>query len=644
MQEYRAPLSDMKFVLRELADRDLLAQLPGYGHATLDVMEAVLEEADKFAGGILSPLNRRGDLEGARWHEGRVATAGGWKQAYEQFIAAGWNGLSCPEELGGQNLPRAVSALVEEMWNGANMAFALCPMLTRGAIDAIEVCGSAAQVRTYLSKMVAGRWSGTMNLTEPQAGSDLAAVRTRAVPTGDGRYRLEGQKIFITYGEHDLTENIVHPVLARIAGAPEGVKGISLFLVPKFLVDADGSAGARNDVHCVSIEHKLGIRASPTCVLAFGQNGGAVGELVGEENRGLEYMFIMMNAARYSVGVEGVGLAERAYQAALAYAQERIQGTEAGVRGGARVPIVRHPDVRRMLLLMKSQVEAMRALACVVAVALDAARLHPDEQVRRRQQSFVDLMIPVVKGWCTENAVDIASLGIQVHGGVGFIEEAGAAQYLRDARITPIYEGTTGIQANDLIGRKLARDGGRAAQTVIAEMRTLVGDLDGTPDLRPLAGALSAAVDALERSIRYVVENYGRDVRSVSVGAVPLLKLFGIVAGGLAIDALGADLERAPRKQRAGRPRCRLPPSQDRHRAVLWGSCAAAGIGPGAMRHPRFGKRAGRGCALAAHGRAISEPDRMPDRGAHRGALRARGGGADRGHLGLHGAPGACAP
>ena len=531
MQEYQAPLSDMKFVLRELADRDLLAQLPGYGHATLDVMEAVLDEAGKFAAGVLSPLNRRGDLEGARWHEGRVATAGGWKQAYEQFIAAGWNGLSCPEDLGGQNLPRAVSALVEEMWNGANMAFALCPMLTRGAIDAIEVCGSAGQVRTYLPKMVAGQWSGTMNLTEPQAGSDLAAVRTRAVPTGDGRYRLEGQKIFITYGEHDLAENIVHPVLARIAGAPEGVKGISLFLVPKFLVNADGSTGARNDVHCVSIEHKLGIRASPTCVLAFGQNGGAVGELVGEENRGLEYMFIMMNAARYSVGVEGVGLAERAYQAALAYAQERIQGTEAGVRGGPRVPIVRHPDVRRMLLLMKSQVEAMRALACVVAVSLDAARLHPDEQVRRRHQSFVDLMIPVVKGWCTENAVDIASLGIQVHGGVGFIEEAGAAQYLRDARITPIYEGTTGIQANDLIGRKLARDGGLAAQTVIAQMRTLVGDL-GTPDLRPLAAALSAAVDALERSIRYVVENYGQDVRSVSVGAVPLLKLFGIVAGG----------------------------------------------------------------------------------------------------------------
>jgi len=532
MQEYRAPLSDMRFVLRELADRDLLAQLPGYGHATLDVMEAVLEEAGKFAAGVLSPLNRRGDLQGARWHEGRVATAGGWKQAYEQFIAAGWNGLSCPEELGGQNLPRAVSALVEEMWNGANMAFALCPMLTRGAIDAIEVCGSADQIRTYLPKMVAGQWSGTMNLTEPQAGSDLAAVRTRAVPTGDGRYRLEGQKIFITYGEHDLTENIVHPVLARIAGAPEGVKGISLLLVPKFLVNADGSAGARNDVHCVSIEHKLGIRASPTCVLAFGQNGGAVGELVGEGNRGLEYMFIMMNAARYSVGVEGVGLAERAYQAALAYAQGRIQGTEAGVRGGARVPIVRHPDVRRMLLLMKSQVEAMRALACVVAVSLDAARLHPDEQERRRHQSFVDLMIPVVKGWCTENAVDICSLGIQVHGGVGFIEEAGAAQYLRDARITPIYEGTTGIQANDLIGRKLARDGGRAAQTVIAQMRTLVRDLDGAPGLRSLAEALSAAVDALERSIRHVVENYGQDVRSVSVGAVPLLKLFGIVAGG----------------------------------------------------------------------------------------------------------------
>jgi 3-(methylthio)propanoyl-CoA dehydrogenase len=532
MHEYQAPLADMKFVLRELVDRELLAQLPGFADLTLDVADAVLEEAAKFAAGVLSPLNRSGDLEGARWQEGQVLTAGGWKEAYTRFAADGWNSLSCPVELGGQNLPRALSALVEEMWNGANMAFALCPMLTRGSIDAIELRGSEAQRNTYLPKMVSGEWTGTMNLTEPQAGSDLSAVRTRAVPNGDGRYRLTGQKIFITYGEHDLTGNIIHMVLGRTAGAPEGVKGISLFLVPKFLVNADGSLGERNDVHCVSIEHKMGIHASPTCVLAYGQNGGAIGELVGEENRGLEYMFIMMNAARYSVGLEGVGLSERAYQTALAYARERIQSTEAGVRGGSRVPIVRHPDVRRMLLLMKSQTEAMRALSSVVAVSLDAARLHPRAEERERHQAFADLMIPVVKGWCTENSVDIASVGVQVHGGVGFVEETGAAQLLRDARITPIYEGTTGIQANDLIGRKLARDGGRAAQTVVAQMRALAKDLAATPDLAQAAAGFSAAIDALERAIRYVVENYATDIRGVSVGAVPTLKLFGIVAGG----------------------------------------------------------------------------------------------------------------
>ena len=371
-----------------------------------------------------------------------------------------------------------------------------------------------------------------MNLTEPQAGSDLSAVRTRAVATGDGRYLLTGQKIFITYGEHDLTGNIVHMVLARVAGAPEGVRGISLFLVPKTLVNADGSLGARNDVHCLSVEHKLGIHASPTCVLAFGQNGGAVAELIGEENRGLEYMFIMMNAARYSVGIEGIGLSERAYQAALAYARERIQGTEAGIRGGPRVPIVRHPDVRRMLLLMKSQTEAMRALATVVAVSLDAARLHPLEAERARHQAFADLMIPVIKGWCTENSVEIASLGVQVHGGVGFIEETGAAQFLRDARITPIYEGTTAIQANDLIGRKLSRDGGSAAGAVIVEMRALAETLRAEPDLKALAAPFLAAIEALELAIGYIVENYPTDIRAVSVGAVPMLKLLGIVAGG----------------------------------------------------------------------------------------------------------------
>jgi 3-(methylthio)propanoyl-CoA dehydrogenase len=532
MREYQPPLTDMKFVLHELIDLELVAQLPGFGEVTLDVADAVLDEAARFASLVLSPLNRSGDLEGVRWQDGQVLTATGWKEAYGQFIAGGWNALSCPVGFGGQNLPRALSALVEEMWNGANVAFALCPMLTRGAIDSIELRGSEAQKSMYLPKMVSGEWTGSMVLTEPQAGSDLSAVRTRAVPTGDGGYLLTGQKIFITYGEHDLTDNIVHMVLARKSGAPEGVRGISLFLVPKFLVNVDGSLGVRNDVHCISIERKLGIHASPTCVLAFGQNGGAIAELIGEENRGLEYMFIMMNAARYAVGLEGVGISERAYQTALAFAQERVQGTEAGMRGGARVAIVRHPDIRRMLLIMKSQTEAMRALAAVVAVSLDAARLHPQAEQRKHHQAFADLMIPVIKGWCTENSVDVASLGIQVHGGVGFIEETGAAQFLRDARITPIYEGTTGIQANDLIGRKLARDAGRAAQTVVAEMRSLVAKLAASPRMSEPATTFSAAIDVLESSIRYVVENYASDIRAVSVGAVPMLKLFGVVAGG----------------------------------------------------------------------------------------------------------------
>jgi alkylation response protein AidB-like acyl-CoA dehydrogenase len=520
----------MQFVLRELVDHELLSRLPGFEDASLELCEAVLEEATKFAGAVLSPLNRRGDEQGASWHDTEVTTAAGWKQAYGQFVSGGWNSLTCPREFGGQNLPRALSALVEEMWNGANMAFTLCPMLTRGAIEAIELTGSERQKRTYLPRMVSGEWTGTMNLTEPQAGSDLAAVRTRAQPLGDGRYKIDGQKIFITYGEHDLTDNIVHMVLARTPNAPEGVKGISLFLVPKVMVNSDGALGERNDVRCASIEHKLGIHGSPTCVLAYGQNGGAVGELVGEENRGLEYMFVMMNAARYAVGLQGVGLSERAFQVALAFANERIQGTDTGSKD--RVPIVRHPDVRRMLMLMKSKTEAMRALAAVVGVSLDAARLHPEAGQRRAHQAFADLMIPVVKGWCTENSVELASLGIQVHGGMGFIEETGAAQLLRDARITPIYEGTTGIQANDLIGRKLARDRGRAAAAVIEEMRALNGALSTTADLAGASVLFTSAIDALERAVQYVVANYSADARSVSVGAVPLLHLFGVVAGG----------------------------------------------------------------------------------------------------------------
>jgi alkylation response protein AidB-like acyl-CoA dehydrogenase len=532
MQEYQAPLVDMKFVLRELVDQELLARLQGFADMTPDVAEAVLDEAAKFAAQVLSPLNGSGDSQGARWQDGQVLTAEGWKQAYTRFSEDGWNALSCSAEFGGQNLPRVLSALIEEMWNGANMAFALCPMLTRGAIEALELRGSQAQKDTYLPKMVSGEWTGTMNLTESQAGSDLSAVRTRAEPTGDGRYLLTGQKIFITYGDHDLTSNIIHMVLGRVAGAPEGVKGISLFLVPKFLVNADGSLGQRNDVHCLSIERKLGIHASPTCVLAYGQNGGAMAELIGEENRGLEYMFIMMNAARYSVGIEGVGLSQRSFQTALSYARERVQSTAAGVRGGPRVPILQHPDVRRMLLTMKSQTEAMRALASVTAVSLDAAHLHPVVEERERHQAFADLMIPVIKGWCTENSVEIASLGIQVHGGVGFVEETGAAQFYRDARITPIYEGTTGIQANDLIGRKIARDKGHAVAAVVVEMRALLEELSGVPNLAAMAATFSSAIDALEQAVAYVVDTYAKDIRAVSVGAVPLLKLFGIVTGG----------------------------------------------------------------------------------------------------------------
>jgi 3-(methylthio)propanoyl-CoA dehydrogenase len=530
MQEYQAPLADMQFVLRELVDHALMARLPGFEDATLELGEAVLEEAAKFAGGVLSPLNRVGDREGVRWSDTQVATPSGWKQAYGQFVEGGWSALACPREFGGQSLPRTLSALVEEMWNGANMAFTLCPMLTRGAIESIDLKGSQHLKETYLPKMVSGEWTGTMNLTEPQAGSDLAAVRTLAEPIGGGRYKLKGQKIFITYGEHDLTENIIHMVLARTPGAPEGVKGMSLFVVPKFLVNADGSLGERNDVRCLSVEHKLGIHASPTCVLAYGQQGEALGELIGEENRGLEYMFVMMNAARFAVGLEGIGLSERAFQAALAFANERIQGMEPGEKG--RVPIARHPDIRRMLMLIKSKTEAMRALASIAALSLDAARAHPDEKERARHQAFADLMIPVVKGWCTENSVALTSLAIQVHGGMGFVEETGVAQLYRDARITPIYEGTTGIQANDLVGRKIARDGGRAAQAVIEEMRKLAQALAKEASLGGAGRVFAAAIDALESAVQYVVSRYGKDARGVSAGAVPLLELFGVVAGG----------------------------------------------------------------------------------------------------------------
>jgi len=534
MSEYKAPVRDMQFAMRELAGWDEIQALPGNEEATTDLIDAILEEADKFASNVLSPLNRVGDREGSEWNDGEVTTAPGWKEAYKQFSEAGWPALNCDPEYGGQGLPKLVATAVMEMWKASNMAFSLCNMLTNGAIEAVSLRGTDEQKAMYLPKMVSGEWTGTMNLTEPQAGSDLAAVRARAEPNGDGTYKIFGQKIFITYGEHDMTDNIIHLVLARLPDAPEGVKGISLFVVPKFFVNKDGSPGERNDVRCVSLEHKLGIHGSPTCVLAFGDKGGAIGTLVGEANHGLEYMFIMMNEARFAVGMEGLGLSERAYQQAAEYAKERIQGGELGVKGGPKVPIVRHPDVRRMLLLMRSQTEAMRALAHVVAAAMDKAHCHGDEKVRASNQAFVDLMIPVVKGWFTENAVDIASLGIQVHGGMGFIEDTGAAQHLRDARITPIYEGTTGIQASDLIGRKIAREQGATIKLVLDEMRKVRAQVGASEDeaLTVIGRSLENGIASLEKAVDYIVSTYGSDVKSAASGAVPFLKLFGIVAGG----------------------------------------------------------------------------------------------------------------
>ena len=513
MSTYQAPLRDMRFVLKHLAGLADVAKLKGYEDATADTVDAILEEASKFASEVLDPINYTGDKQGSIWKDGAVTTPKGFKEAYQQYVAGGWGALPFDAQWGGQGLPKLVATVVEEMLTSSNMSFSLCPLLTQGAIHALELCGSDALKKTYLGKMIEGSWTGTMNLTEPQAGSDLALVRTRAVRSGD-HYKISGQKIFITYGEHDMSENILHLVLARTPDAPEGVKGISLFLVPKFLPD-----GKRNTARCASIEHKLGIHASPTAVMVFED---AVGYLVGEENKGLSYMFIMMNAARFSVGLEGVSISERAFQRALAFAKERLQGKDL-VEGGKTVPIIRHPDVRRMLMLMKSQTEAMRALAYVVAAAMDFAHKTGD----KKHQAFVDLMIPVVKGWCTETGIEIASLGVQVHGGMGFVEETGAAQYLRDARITTIYEGTTGIQAMDLVGRKIARDGGQTAKAWIGEVKKLDGQLAAHPEIRK---ALAEGIKALEDCVDFAVT--AKDPRAAFAGAVPLLKLMGIVAGG----------------------------------------------------------------------------------------------------------------
>jgi alkylation response protein AidB-like acyl-CoA dehydrogenase len=523
----------MKFVLNELAGLTAVGGLPGYTDSTPELVDTVLDAAGKFAADVLAPLNQSGDREGAKFNKGAVATPKGFKEAYARYVADGWNALSLPTEFGGQGLPQLVSAPVQEMWQAANMSYALCSLLTQGAVEAILLSGSAELKQRFLPKMVAGEWTGTMNLSEPQAGSDLAAVRCRAVREGD-HYMLSGQKIFITYGEHDWTENIIHMVLARTPDAPAGVKGISMFLVPKVLVNGDATLGQRNDVQCASIEHKLGIHASPTAVMSYGENGGAVAYLVGEENHGLEYMFIMMNLARFSVGVQGLGVAARAWQQARDYAKQRVQSADISVRHGPPVTIIHHPDVRRMLMSMKARVEAMRAVAYVTAAYLDRAMREPDATRRAQAQAFVDLMIPVVKGWCTENAVDIASLGVQIHGGMGYIEETGAAQYYRDARISTIYEGTTGIQAKDLIGRKIARDRGATAKALIAEMRRLDAELasvnDG--DVKAIRVRLSFGINALEEAVNWLAANYRANVKAAAAGSVPFLMLLGTVAGG----------------------------------------------------------------------------------------------------------------
>ncbi len=533
MSTYRAPLRDMQFVLRELAGAEEIAKLPGY-EDSIDVLDAILDEASTFASEVLSPLNQSGDKEGCTWNDGVVTTPKGFKEAYKSFAQAGWIGLPVPAEFGGQGLPQLMLGPTLEMWNAANMGFANGPLLNQGAIEAIEQFGSEEQKQTYIHKLVSGEWTGTMCLTEPQAGSDLAQVRTSATPDGD-HFRVKGQKIFITFGEHDMAPNIIHLVLARLPGAPEGTKGISMFIVPKVLVNADGSLGARNDVKCAGIEHKMGINANPTCTLNYGESGeGAVGYLVGEANRGLEYMFVMMNAARFSVGVQGLAIADRAYQHAVEYAKERIQFRDAASRDPKPVAIIKHPDVRRMLLWCKSNIEAMRALAYVTAASLDYAHKSEDDAVRKEHKAFIELMIPVVKGWLTENAQTVASTALQVFGGMGYIEETGIAQQYRDVRITTIYEGTTGIQALDLVGRKLVRDMGASATKVLKQMGAFAKELEASEnaEVKALGAPLAAAVKALGETAQFIGMTAMGDLHKAFANSVPFMNFFGVVAGG----------------------------------------------------------------------------------------------------------------
>jgi len=532
---YTAPLKDMLFNIEHLARIDQIAQIPGFEDAGLETAQAVLEECGKLNSEVIAPLNWEGDKNPSFHHDGnQVTTTPGFKDAYKQFTEGGWQSLQHPAEFGGQGLPKTIGAACGEMLNSANMSFALCPMLTDGAIEALLTAGSDEMKAKYLEKLISGEWTGTMNLTEPQAGSDLAAVRTRAEPLPDGTYKVFGTKIFITYGEHDMADNIIHLVLARVQGAPEGVKGISLFVVPKFMVKDDGSLGERNDVHCVSIEHKMGIKASPTAVLQYGDHGGAIGYLVGEENRGLEYMFIMMNAARYAVGVQGIATAERAYQKAVQYARDRVQSRPVDGSLPKAGPIIHHPDVRRMLMTMRAYTEGCRAMATVAAAAYDAAHHHPDAEVRKDNQAFYEFLVPLVKGYSTEMSIDVASLGVQVHGGMGFIEETGCAQYYRDAKILTIYEGTTAIQANDLVGRKTARDGGTGAKSIAAQIAKTEADLtaSGNADAQAMAKRLKAAREAFVDVVEFVAANTKSNPNAAFSGSVPYLMLAGNLVAG----------------------------------------------------------------------------------------------------------------
>ena len=544
MAEYLPPLRDIRFVLEQLVELGGLSKLEAYQHADPGTVFGLIEENGRFMADVVGPLNRVGDVAGSTLDaHGEVTTPPGFREAYEQYVAAGWGTVPFPPEFGGGGFPWLVAVVMQEMMTSAGMSFAMCPLLTQGAIEMLARHGSPGQQATFLGKMVTGEWTGTMNLTEPQAGSDLGAVRAKAVPAGDGTWRVTGQKIFITFGEHDLAGNIIHLVLARVPGAPAGTKGISCFIVPKYLVNEDGSLGARNDVRCVSIEHKPGIHASPTCGMAFGEAGGAVGYPIGEANQGMRYMFTMMNTARLSVGVQGLSIAERACQDALRYARERRQGRAVGAPPGEQSPIVEHPDVRRMLLTMKAYIEAMRALVYTNAVSIDLARCHHDQAEREGRRELVELLTPVSKAWCTDLGVTVASIGLQVHGGMGYVEETGVAQYWRDSRIAPIYEGTNGIQAIDLVTRKIPMRDGGVVTDLLAQIEVLGRELAAAgPELAEMRPALASGVSAVREATDWIMSRGAAEPNDALAGATPYLRLFGLVAGGwlLARSALAA--------------------------------------------------------------------------------------------------------